>query len=134
MFRSTVDNKLTRVNDWLWLWLSKVRASGHDLEDYGRREKELLVAESINSKRVHVCYPKYSRNGDYGYWFDMGPPHVVWLRGYQYGPEPEDWKILWSVPEKSYAADFWRFVENEHQPMPGAWVDDSDDDEDDSLH
>ncbi|KAI0550963.1 hypothetical protein F4679DRAFT_541017 [Xylaria curta] len=111
---------VNRVN----LWLSKVQSSGHDLEDYGRRENEMLMDKELQ--------------------LDNGCTFIQWdlrrgrlrniigrIRGYQYGPEPKDWKILWSFPEKSYAADFWRLVEDGPYLVPGAWVEDSDDEQND---
>lgn len=126
---------LTRVNNWLQLWLSRIKTSGHDLEDYGRRENELLATMSLHSRRLLITrFEHLLDSGGDGMWVSVDPPKIAWLRGYQYGPKPEDWKILWSFREKSYAADFWRFVENEHQPVPGAWIDDSDDDDDGSPY
>ncbi|KAI8950237.1 hypothetical protein F4801DRAFT_579701 [Xylaria longipes] len=61
---------------------------------------------------------------------------TLWLSKVQSsGHNLEDWKILWSFPEKDYAADyaadFWRLVEDGPQLVPGAWVEDSDDEGDD---
>ncbi|KAI1751066.1 hypothetical protein F4782DRAFT_506646 [Xylaria castorea] len=106
------------------LWLSKVQSSGHDLEEYGRRETEMLMDKELqlDNKCMLVPYNDHIRR----------PKFIIGrIRGYQYGPEPKDWKILWSFPEKSYAADFWRLVEDGPQLVPGAWVEDSDDEEDD---
>lgn len=115
-----------QVHSCLVLWLSEVQSSGHDLEEYGRRENELLADKELNLPRY--CY--FER-----YWkreLSLNE-HVACLRGYEYGPEPKDWKILWTVPEKSYAADFWRLVEDGPQLVPGAWVEDSDDEEGDDY-
>ncbi|KAI1735121.1 hypothetical protein F4680DRAFT_311134 [Xylaria scruposa] len=109
-----------RVN----LWLSKVQSGGHDLEEYGRRENEMLMDKELQ--------------------LDNGCTFTQWnhqrrrlkyiigrIRGYQCGPEPKHWKILWSFPEKGYAADFWRLVEDGPYLVPGAWVEDSDDEQND---
>ncbi|KAI0190718.1 hypothetical protein EV127DRAFT_79010 [Xylaria flabelliformis] len=107
------------------LWLSKVQSSGHDLEEYGRRENEMLMDKQLQLD--NACeFAQYSfQRGRWRYFIGR-------IRGYQYGPQPKDWKILWSFPEKSYAADFWRLVEDGPQLVPGAWVEDSDDEVEES--
>ncbi|KAI0445164.1 hypothetical protein F4803DRAFT_508744 [Xylaria telfairii] len=96
------------------LWLSKVQSSGYDLEEYGRRENELLMDKELELDNVCV-FLRYDRQREA---WERGIDGCI--RGYQYGPEPKDWKILWSFPEKSYAADFWRLVEDGSQLVPGA--------------
>ncbi|KAJ2989574.1 hypothetical protein NUW58_g3404 [Xylaria curta] len=78
----------------LKLWLQKVQSAGYDLEEYGRRESELLADEGLKLNQVAIRV------------------------------------TLWSYPEKSYAADFWRLVEDGPQVVPGAWVEDSEDEDD----
>ncbi|KAF2972023.1 hypothetical protein GQX73_g1509 [Xylaria multiplex] len=108
----------TLVSNHLKLWLSKIRSNGYDLKEYGRRENELLANKDLIlgsclliSRREAETYRRYD---------------IAWLRGYEYGPEPEDWKVLVSFPEKSYAADFWNLVEDGPQVVPGSWVEDDD--------
>jgi hypothetical protein len=112
---------LRYIPDLLMSWLSRVQSNGYDLKEYGRRENEMLHDEDLNLCRV-CCYSIDYISSTYKF---------AQIRGYEYGPEPEDWKILWNFPEKSYAADFWRLVEDGPQLVPGAWVEDSDDDEED---
>ncbi|KAI0453917.1 hypothetical protein F5B21DRAFT_515030 [Xylaria acuta] len=102
-------------------WLSNVQTSGHDLEEYGRRENELLADTSLELN--NECLFVRGSRADEPWRYITGR-----IRGYHYGPEPEDWRILWSFPEKSYVADFWGLVEDGPQLVPGAWVEDSDDD------
>ncbi|TGJ81266.1 hypothetical protein E0Z10_g7499 [Xylaria hypoxylon] len=99
----------------------KGKSNGYDLEEYGRRESELLADNDSELNRAVVCQMDKPAKR---YRYD-----IAQLRGYEYGPEPKDWKILLSFPEKSYAADFWRLVEDGPQLVPGAWVEDSDDEE-----
>lgn len=114
------------VHRCLMLWLSVVQSNGHDLEEYGRRENELLADKELNLKR-HIYFERINKK------YSPRSKHVVCLRGYKYGAEPKDWEILWSVPEKGWAAAFWRLVEDGRQLVPGAWVEDSDDEEGDEY-
>ncbi|KAI0104244.1 hypothetical protein GGR51DRAFT_522106 [Nemania sp. FL0031] len=120
------QNNLSQVGAYLELWLSAVRSSGYDLEEYGRRENELLVEKGLNLTNFYIDRGDFETR--WGRWGTFAVPFR--LRAYEYGPEPKDWKVLWSVPEKSYAADFWSLVEDGPQLVPGAWVEDSDKDED----
>ncbi|KAI1117746.1 hypothetical protein F5Y14DRAFT_439039 [Nemania sp. NC0429] len=129
-----VDKSINRRpgGDWghvhfcLMQWLSKVQSSGYDLEEYGRRENELLTDKDLKVSR-YCGFSRFHKKEK------VRVHHVVCLRGYEYGPEPEDWRILWTVAEKRYAADFWRLVEDGPQSVPGAWVEDDDDEEDDYI-
>jgi hypothetical protein len=112
---------LQPLSGLLTLWLSRIESNGYDLREYGRRENEMLQDKDLKLSRVFGLRRKVSK----GTWTRP----KIYLRGYEYGPEPGDWKVLWSFPEKSYAADFWRLVEGGLQLVPGAWVEDSDDDE-----
>ncbi|KAI3319889.1 hypothetical protein HD806DRAFT_508224 [Xylariaceae sp. AK1471] len=112
---------LRPVSGLLRAWLSKVQSNGHDLKEYGRRENEMLHDKDLNLDRVCYIYRHASETSDL---YDF-----AYLWGYEYGPKPEDWKVLWGFPERSYAADFWRLIEDGPQLVPGAWVDDSDDSE-----
>ncbi|KAI1130133.1 hypothetical protein F5Y10DRAFT_236262 [Nemania abortiva] len=113
----------SKVDRCLKLWLSKVKSNGYSLVEYGRCENMLLADKGLNlydhCKFYELHGNRYIKSAT-----------VSRLRGYEYGPEPEDWKILWSHRENSYAANFWRLVEDGLQTMPGAWVEDSDEDED----
>lgn len=121
---NTRKNYFSRLDScFRQLWLPMVKSNGYDLEEYGRRENELLADKESNfSGLCKVSF--WDTEESKGY-----TAGVVRLRGYEYGPEPKDWKVLWSLPEKSYSADFWRLVEDGPQLVPGAWVEDSDDDE-----
>ncbi|RWA12556.1 hypothetical protein EKO27_g2574 [Xylaria grammica] len=106
----------------LRLWLSMIRSNGYDLEKYGRREMELLGDNNLNLDR-HVAVGRCNKTtGQWSY-------HSAQLRGYEYGSEPKDWKILLSFPENSYAADFWRLIGEGLRVMPGTWIEESDEEE-----
>ncbi|KAI1317632.1 hypothetical protein F5Y16DRAFT_145306 [Xylariaceae sp. FL0255] len=114
------------INKFLKLWLGMVQSAGHDLNDYGRRENELLWANPLQSLRRFVVQVVIRER-----------PHNVWgsayLRGYLYGPSPEDWKILWRYPERSSSAYFWKLIENPPAPIPGGWVGGEEEEEEDIL-
>ncbi|GAW17813.1 hypothetical protein ANO14919_072800 [Xylariales sp. No.14919] len=106
----------------LRLWLSMIRSNGYDLEEYGRREMELLADDNLNLERYVAVSRRNKATGQWSY-------HSAQLRGYEYGSEPEDWKILLSFPENSYAADFWRLIDEGPRVMPGTWIEESDEEE-----
>ncbi|KAI0864727.1 hypothetical protein F4860DRAFT_378416 [Xylaria cubensis] len=111
------------INCRVTLWLSKVQSSGRDLEEYGRRENEMTISKELHNE----CWFARWNDREVEMTYTIGR-----IRGYQYGPQPEDWKILWSFPEKSYAADFWTLVEDGPRLVPGAWVEESDDEVEES--
>ncbi|KAI1329416.1 hypothetical protein F5Y16DRAFT_365952 [Xylariaceae sp. FL0255] len=106
---------------FLKVWLAIVQSAGYDLQEYGRRENELLHCTGFRYKR----------------WL-YGQITVEWsskiLRGYVYGPNPQDWKILWTCTENTYFLDFWKLVEDPPVLIPGGWLDSDDEShsEDDS--
>ncbi|KAI1180972.1 hypothetical protein F4777DRAFT_181053 [Nemania sp. FL0916] len=121
------DNSLMSVElpSRLKLWLQSIKSAGYDLQGYGRRENEMLLDRKLRLDNKLASLINRKRGT---------PPRWEprYLRGYEYGPEPDDWKILWAVRERSWSADFWKMVDGEPQPIiPGGWVEDSDDDQDD---
>ncbi|KAJ8131143.1 hypothetical protein O1611_g2480 [Lasiodiplodia mahajangana] len=120
-YRDLNQDILSRAYVHLEPWLLAVRSNGYDLEEYGRRENELLADKELNLPGR--CGFRVEQEGSRSF------IAFIRLRGYEYGLDPRDWKILWSIPEKNYAADFWRLVEDGPQLVPGAWVEDEDEDE-----
>lgn len=51
----------------------------------------------------------------------------VYLIGFKYGPEPEDWDIYWDEPTDMFAGEFWELIENPPPQIPGAWEEAFDD-------
>ncbi|KFG86363.1 hypothetical protein MANI_000165 [Metarhizium anisopliae] len=93
------------------LFLGSASEAGIDLEEYGRRESELLVP-----------YVSYYRG-----WKDFTTtptnpnPYLVSIK---YGPRPEDWDFTWDLLVEEFAGEFWEMLENQPLHIPGAWVDD----------
>lgn len=91
------------------LFLESASEAGIDLEEYGRRESELLVP-----------YVSYYRG-----WKDFTTtPSNPYLVSIKYGPRPEDWDFTWDLLVEEFAGEFWEMLENQPLHIPGAWVDD----------
>lgn len=91
------------------LFLESASEAGIDLEEYGRRESELLVP-----------YVSYYRS-----WKDFTTtPSNPYLVSIKYGPRPEDWDFTWDLLVEEFAGEFWEMLENQPLHIPGAWVDD----------
>lgn len=89
--------------------LEVISEAGIDLEEYGRRESELLVP-----------YVPYYRS-----WTDFTTtPSNPYLVSIKYGPRPEDWDFTWDLLVEEFAGEFWEMLENQPLHIPGAWVDD----------
>ncbi|KAK1528305.1 hypothetical protein CPAR01_12863 [Colletotrichum paranaense] len=98
-------------------WLEDVQISGHDLEEYGRREMEYLKREvRLQEERLSTRFE------------GMIKPSVR-LVSFTYGPEPGDWNLVWSLEAEEYAGEFWDLVENPPLHLPGGWVDDDSSDD-----
>lgn len=81
-------------------WLSLLKGCNVDLQEYGRRERELLLG---NHKLAVHCWMGQMR-----------------LHDIRYGPDPEDWALEWKEIDLGL---------NENEPcllMPGDWLDESD--------
>lgn len=60
---------------------------------------------------------------------------MLYLDGFTYGPQAEDWTFFWDPFVEDFVEDFWMLVENPPEPphatsplimsprsMPGLWV------------
>ncbi|KXH29771.1 hypothetical protein CSIM01_05537 [Colletotrichum simmondsii] len=89
--------------------LEDVQISGHDLEEYGRREMEYFKCEArVRSKRLST-------------WI-KGSGHQSGMRlvTFTYGPQPGDWNLVLSLEAEEYAGEFWDLIENPPLRVPGA--------------
>ena len=91
------------------LFLESASEAGIDLEEYGRRESELLVP-----------YVSYYR----GRKISPQPQVNRYLVSIKDGPRPEDWDFTWDLLVEEFAGEFWEMLENQPLHIPGAWVDD----------
>ncbi|KAK1500445.1 hypothetical protein CABS01_10169 [Colletotrichum abscissum] len=101
-----------KISLFLRRWLEDVQISGHDLEEYGRREMEYFKREArLQEERL--------RTWDNNTIYEPG----LRLVSFTYGPEPGDWNLVWSLEAEEYAGEFWDLIENPPLRVPGAWVD-----------
>lgn len=87
-----------------------MKASGIDLEEYGRVEDELLSEHDW-----------MTRLPDYGVW-DC-PPVRLRLVKFSYGAEVQNWSFDWEIDYGGIVAECWDLVENPPLDIVGAWVD-----------
>ena len=93
-------------------WLEDLLIAGVDLEAYGELERAAYEEACSNS----------------GYW-----PHVwvknpcLYLVSFTYGPRPQDWNFVWDAFVEDFAGEFWQLVEPPPVRIPGAWVDEDED-------
>ncbi|KAB5575317.1 hypothetical protein GE09DRAFT_591201 [Coniochaeta sp. 2T2.1] len=106
----------------LQIWLYAVKSAGIDLLSYAALEMRSLQEICGRPGKVIVPWPPCQRSGSRA---------VARLLGITYGPEPEDWQLWWTEPTDVYAGEFWRTVERDIPLLPGSWVDDKDEDDDD---
>lgn len=121
-------------------WLRQLLAGGVNLMEYGKREHEVfhdmcspckgafdadslqasstIVRPSLDRRTVRVPYPSPEYESD--------PRIDTWrpirLVEIEYGPDPEDWRLLWAVEFEQMACEFWAWVGRCEATMPGAWV------------
>jgi hypothetical protein len=104
----------------LLAWLEVLKNFGVDLEAYGRKEASILSREDIEwSGREIFLYRRDAYNAYNAYYH----PYGLYLRliGFEFGPNPEDWKFWFSDPTDQLVGDFWDMVEHPERSMPGAW-------------
>ncbi|KAI1205285.1 uncharacterized protein F4807DRAFT_443459 [Annulohypoxylon truncatum] len=100
------------VRTGLRRWLLILKRTGRDLIEYGREETRMLLTSRFESRTI--CYPKYL----------LGDPSFVYnLISFQFGPNVDDWNILWNEPTDEFAGDFWNLIEGPIIHIPGAWYD-----------
>jgi len=92
-------------------WLEDLVASGVDLVEYGRKEKEIWHLSSM------------SRNVPFSFDRGQGPDGDVWhIIDFDFGVAPSDWHIWWSEPTDFLAGQFWAMIESRGKLMPGSWI------------
>jgi len=93
------------------IWLEDLVASGVDLVEYGRKERETWDLSSISK--------------DVPFFFDWGldsNPEIWHIVNFDFGAAPSDWHIWWSEPTDVLAGEFWAMIENPEEMMPGSWI------------
>lgn len=92
-------------------WLEDLLASGVDLVEYGRKEKETWNLLSV------------LKDVPFAFGWGLGPgADVRHIIGFEFGAAPSEWHIWWSEPTDFMAREFWAMVENPEELMPGSWI------------
>lgn len=95
------------------MWLEDLMASGVDLVEYGRKEKDIWHQYSISKD-----LPFSSRQNS-GSVYDIRHMHVI---NVSFGAAPSDWHMWWSEPIDFLAGEFWAMIESPKELMPGSWI------------
>lgn len=98
-------------------WLKTLKERGVDLTEYGHRELEILHSEEKN--RDWYAPAMLPRNPDQEYRYYNA---VFRLVGFQYGPDPDDWRVYLGEATDMFAGEFWEMVENPLPTIPGSWA------------
>ncbi|ETS84903.1 hypothetical protein PFICI_02928 [Pestalotiopsis fici W106-1] len=94
----------------LHFWLQLLQQNKVDLIDYGLKERQM-----IQQNRPEIgTYQAFSRT--YGV-----PERLLDIR---YGPNPQDWYLIWDLDVEQMAGQFWTSLREPEFAMPGGWVDD----------
>ena len=103
-------------------WLENILEAGHNLKAYG--EAEMLEFHHQDLGSPLWAWPPRTQDTRGS---SEGP--YRW-KGFKYGPSPEDWDLIWELAPavEEFVADFWAWVENPLLAVPGAWVDDDEED------
>jgi hypothetical protein len=98
----------------LLAWLKVLKNCGIDLETYGRKQALIFSREDAAwpGREILLCQ-------NCGLYYRLG----LYLRliGFEFGPNPEDWKFWFSEPTDQLVGEFWDMVEHPERRMPGAW-------------
>lgn len=109
-----IESKLHVVSEVLSVILLALKDAGRELLEYGSKEKQLqhrgLVDTDFSVLRVRRGLSQWDTS-------------TIRLIGFDYGPEPEDWRLWWSEPTDEFAGEFWHMIENPWERIPGAWID-----------
>jgi hypothetical protein len=103
----------TSPHDEMRMWLQVLYEAGINLPEYGRNEAELL-----QSHRTSRSFPRFHHRRH-------GKELSCRLIKFEYGSLPSDWYFWMSEPSDKFAGDFWSMIENPPRNMPGAWVEES---------
>jgi hypothetical protein len=143
MINSSTLSWVDMTRETLRLWVEDLQMAGQDLVAYGEAEMAAFVQTSYSGLSKEC----YQQDGE---WHSRFVRYE--LKGFKYGPNPEDWDVLMDGETTEEEGDdvdsIWFFSEDEEddteqekskdlvsepqrqQLMPGAWVDDDFDDDD----
>lgn len=98
-----------RLSQPIQLWAEGLRRAGVDLQQYGAIEHNALVGAHPRQNQIF--------RETYG------------IFEFAYGVEPSDWNLWYYHPGDIYAATFWALIEYLQYRLPGAWIDEDEEDE-----
>ncbi|CZR66958.1 uncharacterized protein PAC_16857 [Phialocephala subalpina] len=99
----------------LMSWLKVLRECGIDLVAYGLQEKQ--IHRTFNVRKSWWPGGVLARNFD---WRIVVEHRLI---GFDYGPEPDDWRFWFTTELEPYFLDFWDMLDHPERAMPGAWDD-----------
>lgn len=94
----------------LYFWLRLLQQNGVDLINYGQQECQLIQQSQPQLGAHWVNSIMY------------GVPER--LLDIHYGPDPQDWHLIWDLDVEQMAGEFWTSLQEPEFAMPGRWVDD----------
>jgi hypothetical protein len=94
----------------LYFWLRLLQQNGVDLINYGQQECQ-LIQQSQPQLGAH-----WVNSITYGV-----PERLLDIH---YGPNPQDWHLVWDLDVEQMAGEFWTSLQEPEFAMPGRWVDD----------
>lgn len=115
-----IGSRLAKCEKAVQMWLNILQASGLDLVEYGKQERQRL--KSQDNGGVFEIFRDV--------WHDRWSVHTtnglfeVRLIGFEYGSKPRSWRLWWSEPTDELVGDFWRVMEPEPLRIPGSWDED----------
>ncbi|KAK7955656.1 uncharacterized protein PG986_004878 [Apiospora aurea] len=109
---------LKSVNTGLQEWIAMLIEAGVDVEEYGRREWDILKDTNPKSYISFTAGPRWRKDHELPF-----KANELYLYGFKYGPNVEDWDILCNEPTDRFAGEFWDLVEDRPLDIPGAWYD-----------
>lgn len=111
---------ICQVADFVRTWLNVLDSCGVDLEEYGRKEKDVQKNEQVGNVVIHG----YTVNDSYQ-WGDRGLMSSSFI--FSYGPQVSDWQFWFIEQADPSFHEFWNMVEFPERGIPGAWNEDGED-------
>jgi hypothetical protein len=108
------------INEVIIHWIEPLHSSGVDLVEFGKRE--YIMFQEIKS-----ILKFRTRNDDF-------TTRYLDFDDLIFGPEPADWKFVFTFGPEHMAKQFWDMVERPTWKMPGTWVSEDDIDDDDGVY
>lgn len=104
------EREHSQVVSALHVWTENLAQAGVDLQQYGEAEFPNFGKQLFNSSK---------------------PSSSIWSNAVNltYGSMPMDWRLCFRQPGDGFAGLSWRMIELPERTMPGAWIVDDEEDE-----